>query len=923
MRGFFAVLRRTLKVLSALGMKGLLGRLHAAGAARVPVTMAQDAGWYSDPVPVEQLNLRVGLMVHVFYPDLIDELARDLANVPLPFTLLVSVVDDASCEQVQHRFRTIANAAQVKVRVVENRGRDIAPLLVTFREEILSLDVVGHIHTKKSLYTGREKAGWRRYLLGSLFGDSDRVAWILGMFQAEPLLGLVYPESYEDLPLWGHTWLSNADVCDTLAARLGIAMDRNAYIDYPAGSMFWGRVDALRPLYDLKLTVGDFPIERGQVDGTLQHAIERLFATVARRQGLRLGILPRDGRLALMDEGERNWMAAFETPLTTRLQLSSLNAELVTVDVFDTLVTRPFLTPHGARSYLSMRVRQEFGIDDFASSRDAAETRARLKLRRDPTLAEIYLNLAELEPLAAACREDLQAFELATERQMLRVRPGVLQALSGLKGKRLAALSDMYLTAAQLTSVLPEAACGSIAQWWVSCETGLRKDQIGSWPILAQRYGVSPSRWLHVGDNEHADIQLPQLQKLLTPVHVLRPAALLDVVPALRPLRHTHGNRAAWPEQLWRGLLANRLATIADLHPERLSPLPNLEPDEVGYLVLGPLVLDFLLWTVRIARERGVQELLFLSREGHILQRAFELLTTHLPELADLRPHYFLASRRATGLPTLRTMDDLPDLLHGTFTGSLRHFLQARFGEAACDAVASFLGTDIERDVYLPEMRERICEWLRPCLPALFEVAAAERATYLDYWQRTVGQHPALVVDLGYAGTIQVNLAKLTGTTLGGAYFALRSSAHKIQPWGWAEARYFDGRIDQSEDSPILQHDLLLEALLSAPSGQFSGFAAGGAKEGPVPRFAPRELDQSGYAILEQVHQGALAFLDELCSVAGDATTTLVLDREGILTPLRCLATGRWLDNGWLGELATDDSFTGRGRIIANSPSTT
>lgn len=168
------------------------------------------------------------------------------------------------------------------------------------------------------------------------------------------------------------------------------------YIDFPAGSMFWAKVDALRPLYALDLELKDFPEEHGQIDGTLHHAVERIFVAVVRHQQYRIGILPQDGTLALSGEGGRNWQAAFETPIATRLTLSSLQARLVSLDIFDTLVVRPFLFPAGARAYLAHLVADRFGVGNFLELRELAEAKARHQRGADVDLSTIYTTLSGL-----------------------------------------------------------------------------------------------------------------------------------------------------------------------------------------------------------------------------------------------------------------------------------------------------------------------------------------------------------------------------------------------------------------------------------------------------------------------------------------------------------------------------------------------
>ncbi|WP_315388994.1 rhamnan synthesis F family protein [uncultured Stenotrophomonas sp.] len=918
--GVWAVLRRAMKVIRAMGLKGLISRLQSASKVHAPAVEPFDTPALPDPAPLRDVSLRVGVMAHVYYPDLIEEFAATLSLLPVPYTLLVSVVDADAEVHARQRFASLPNLASLVIKRVENRGRDIAPLLVTFHDEVMALDLIGHIHTKKSLYTGSEQEEWRRYLLNSLFGSTERLAWIFGMFQADARLGMVYPESHAGMPLWGHTLLSNADACDALAGRMGIALDRQRYLDFPAGSMFWARVDALRPIYELHLRLEEFPAETGQTDGTLQHAVERLLGVVTRHQGYRLGILPADGRLALPVEGERNMAAALDGDVFERLQIASLEAELVTVDVFDTLVVRAFLTPAAAREHLAWRLRRHFGVDDFARQREDAEVALRARLRRDPVLAEIHEALAQKIGLPDLDAAALAEIERSHEKALLRPRTGVLAALQRIGAAPLTAFSDMYLSRQDMQAILPATVVQDIGRWWISCETGRRKDSVDTWQNVAREQGRTDGRWLHVGDNEHSDIQLPQQAGLLTPVHVLRPAALLDVVPGLRPLRHPLGARAPWQEQLWRGLIANRFAEIADTAPRQLLGAPVLDAGMLGYTAIGPLVLDFLLAVINVAKEKGIETLLFLSREGHLLQRAFVRLQRAHATAATMSGHYFLVSRRATLLPSLRTEQDLARVVQSNFNGSLESLLRARLGDEATDAVRTHMPERLDQDVFLPEMSAEVEGWLAPALPALLSLARQQREAYNAYHAATVSGTTSMLIDIGYAGSIQRNLAQLLAAPQGGYYMALSSNAHVLSDDNWAYARYFDGRHSESPAmSTILSNDLLLESLLAAPHGQFNGFTGGDVLQ-PTPNFGPIELSADGINALANVHAGALEFIDDVCTAIGEDVTGLTLDPAGVQIPLQCIGSGRWDAKVPLALLATEDAFTGRGKVSAGEP---
>jgi FMN phosphatase YigB (HAD superfamily) len=916
--GVRILLARSYRVWRAIGWKGLVGRIRASRQASPAAPNSPEPVDFPPASELDQCTLSVGVMAHVFYIELLDELAVDLSRMPVPYVLMVSVIDDDGRAAALTAFSKLPNLQTLHVRVVPNRGRDIAPFLLDFREEILALDLVSHIHTKKSLYSGSEQDQWRRYLLDALLGSRERIGWILGMFQAMPSLGMVYPESYSTVPWWAHTWLSNAEQARELGARLDIGIDTHGYIDYPAGSMFWARTEMLRPLFALDLQREDFPVEQGQTDGTAQHAVERLLSQLVRRQNGVLGILPADGSTQLRSEGERNWTSYFSASPQQRIGFAAIDAQIVSFDVFDTLVTRPFLHPSGARGYFAHLVEKQYGLSEFAALRGRVEASARTHCGHDVDGNIIYAAMARMPQLQGVPTEAIHQLELACEQRWLRPRAAIVEAAQAVSraGKPVIGVSDMYLGAAALQQVLPAPVSALLQRIHVSCETGWRKDTGEAWDEIPSLENVSARDWLHVGDNEHSDVQLPQAMGFIHPVHTLRPAALLDLVPSLRMLRPPKRLEGRWQDQLWLGLLVNHFTELADRQPEAFSQhLTLTEPETLGYTAVGPLLFDYSSWLARTALENGTDQLLFLSREGYPLRRAFSRLQVACPALAAIKTSYLQVSRRAVNTPTLRTLGDLARVFEAPFTGPLERLLQARLGaNIAAVAARRLEKSTLVAEVFLPEMRDKLIELLRPVASAILEVACAERETWLAQWADQVGDDSVIVADIGYAGTIQAQISRLTGHTLGGAYFAIKSSVVQTGiHQGWARARFHDERSDGVGDSPVMQHHLLLEALLTAPDGQFSHFAKG--PDGRIPIHLPNAAGKQRWALIERIQNGAMLFIDDACAVTGEDSHELAFDPLHVQQPLHGVGSGQWRLGEWAAMLGVEDDYTGRGDV--------
>jgi len=226
---------------------------------------------------------RLAVLCHAFHPDIMPDVRNHLEHIPGPFDLFLTTDDESKCPAIRDAFRHWVKG-RIEIRIHENRGRDIAPKLLAWPDIYRSHDLMLHIHTKKTDYNNF-LFRWRGYLFDTLMGSPQIVRNILQLFALDERLGMVAPIHYHALNVSDPIGCNHADV-RSLAARMGVDIQRQQYLDFPAGSMFWARTAALRPLLDTGFSLADFPAEAGQKDGTFAHAVERLFFVSCEAAGL-------------------------------------------------------------------------------------------------------------------------------------------------------------------------------------------------------------------------------------------------------------------------------------------------------------------------------------------------------------------------------------------------------------------------------------------------------------------------------------------------------------------------------------------------------------------------------------------------------------------------------------------------------------
>lgn len=824
----------------------------------------------------ERVEGKIAIHLHMFYPDLVKEFVGYLKNMPFSYDLFVSASNDEAFENCQRFFVNLPKCRTANIQRVANRGRDIAPMLCTFGKELAKYDFIAHLHTKKSLYNQGATEGWREYLCKSLLGSERRVQRIFTLLQGEDAYGIVYPQNYYLLPYSANTWLANQAMGAAWVARLGLGELPRGYFDFPASSMFWARGEALAPLLQAGITIEDFPEEKGQTDGTLAHTMERLFVLCARKQGFSPAIL--------RDEDNPSWSPWRFDQYTNRTYdymvwvLNEPITRWIAFDIFDTLLSRPLLDPESVKRIVARRVAGEEG-QQYLSLRPIAEQQARESKGADVNLDEIYTRLGEMTGIAQHRLLEIRQLEEAVERASLKPREEVVSLYKDAlaTGKSVLILSDMFLFRTMLESILHQYQITGWNTLFVSNEVGLRKDTGQLYEYVFKYYSISPEELVMIGDNERVDYQIP-MDMGAQAIPLLRPVEFTRGLPRFTHLITAHEQKRDLDAEITLGMVIQKNfhpITYPEFDPHSLVPVT---PYNLGYSLIGPLLVSFAQWLLETARADGIERLYFLSREGKPMKALYDCWVEGVENAP--KSEYLVVSRRAAGLSAISSLNDIFDIAKTTYyLDRLEGFLHTRYGIRLSDERWNELAQTFKmaRDT-LVSVDQRNIEPLVPILQAVEEeimgrVQIERRALlrYLEIQGVTHNEHQA-VVDVGYGGSVQRYINQLLvqealsqktmPKKLHGYYLMTDERAKKV-------AETYDVRlrggvfenVNLSSNMPLMYRDSFdIEKLLSTnePQIEYYELDEGGNLHGHSRNLLPEELACAD--IRNQLLEGALDF---------------------------------------------------------------
>ncbi|MCL2722120.1 MAG: rhamnan synthesis F family protein [Treponema sp.] len=231
------------------------------------------------------------VFAHVYYKDLIDDCFEYLSQVPAEIDIYLSVCDENAKIYAESKFGDLGRK-NYKVMIAGKRGRDLGALLVAFRPFIKNYEYICFVHDKKTAGgKGCTSIGNTFFSMcwDNLLDSTGYIDNVLDLFFENDLLGFLAPPIPHHsfyIKNIGNTWTVCYPKTEELAKKLELDVEFSPDIQpFAVSTCFWCKTKALNKLFNYEFLFEDFPEEPLPLDGTLSHALERIFIYVAQHHG--------------------------------------------------------------------------------------------------------------------------------------------------------------------------------------------------------------------------------------------------------------------------------------------------------------------------------------------------------------------------------------------------------------------------------------------------------------------------------------------------------------------------------------------------------------------------------------------------------------------------------------------------------------
>ncbi len=544
------------------------------------------------------------------------------------------------------------------------------------------------------------------------------------------------------------------------------------------------------------------------------------------------------------------------------------DVQVLSLDIFDTALGRRCGLPEDVFTLMEEELVRTHGkiYEGFGHKRRDIDSLARRRAwdtrqAEEVSLLDIHSLLLELNPGWKLAAGELATLEMLIEEQVLYPLEGAREMIRMARknGKRVIFVSDMYLPQDFCERMLQQNGYTDYDTLFLSSTIGLLKHSGKLFEHVLDTLDIPPEQILHVGDNAHSDGEQPKRLGLRTFI-VAKSVDHIERFPRNPLARLIKESRRSREESLLLGASAIGCRKEA----QREDPFWW----RIGYQVGGPLLYGYVQFILDKVRGRDVPKVYFLSRDGYILKRVYEMLADGQGDCPQA--DYLFASRRALNIASIREIDQATEdwLVQGIHL-KVADFLN-RIGldpEHFQDAISSCGFKDSQQLVVEGADYDNLRRLIRWITPSILDAAERERNVYLQYLKEkdVLSANPFAMVDVGWMTSIQQSFHKLIhpqypDIPIEGYYLGTYPHAvHRLAD----NSRHVHYLMSYGQPGiawETIRHCVcLVEFFFAAPEKTFIRMHA--SPDGSLyPELAHFHENEEDLSALEQIHEGIMDF---------------------------------------------------------------
>lgn len=564
-----------------------------------------------------------------------------------------------------------------------------------------------------------------------------------------------------------------------------------------------------------------------------------------------------DGRLARIDENDMAyqdnlyWSSSYND-LKRRID----NAQIVSFDIFDTLIMRKIFSPEDVFRLLGSRTK-ELNINI-----DIGAVRAKISAKCDScaSIDDIYMAIKEETDLSDEVIEDIKTIERDIDEQLCVARNDIVKLYEYCieSGKEVYLISDMYYTLQDIKQLLDKCGLSVIddRHIWISCEK--KKDKISGslWKEYSSVVGEN-AKCIHIGDNKTGDIENPT--KYGIDSYYVMSGKDMVMNSSISELA-SHVNTVS--DSICLGLVTAKLFNSPFALCSNKGKLSFDNSEVYGYCVYGPLLEKFLIWLYYNSRKDGIDKLLFFARDGYFLEKDYRIVAELLDDGYKQDWCYLPISRRLIYMASMENEEDFKRVVEFPYVGTFADYMKSRFEITVTDETSEYN----DRQINAVGDSKNILKWIQPYKEMIMQEAKAERGNYLKYLETDGDMQKEIcygTVDLGYYGTNQYYLQRLTDIKAKGyCFYACLSEDNVFINDIFMIGCFQYGNDYAAEKSLARKKNMYIETFLTAPYGMIRYIDNQGNMI-----CKPDGKSQRNFDIKENVNGGAIDFIRDYINI--------------------------------------------------------